>query len=313
MLDYGARILRHDNTRESALKIVQEIINSHPNALRIQTEYVLTKNDITQTDVRAGIDKWISEFKRERQEGMDKFKGEFHRAMKARGEEEKKKIEEIKQTFDVKINEVEGHNVRLSQRYKEEKEMATKMIKKLRIELDEHLEQSQERHDELERAQKARRECLERLVRKNGSDAKRNFQDNPSADLLVPAAVLGVGRLCRVSAIPPSIFPAHRVFTSKVCESVCDRDENVAYCKQTCCKVAYFTSIFFEGFPIQSSAEVDSSWPQTLATVLSTSIQQRHELLPRNVTFLEYMQRVSPSQCYHMRNTHLAAARSLIV
>jgi hypothetical protein len=48
-LDKGAVMLRHENTRDSALNILRQIIQNHPVTLQIQREMVDEKKDISQT------------------------------------------------------------------------------------------------------------------------------------------------------------------------------------------------------------------------------------------------------------------------
>lgn len=174
VLDLGARMRRHENTKESALEIIQEIINNHPEALRIQTELVLEKKDITQTDACMEIDRRILELERRHQKEMDEVKETFERAMRERDEDTKKEMEELKQTLEAKMKEVEDKRVRLSQEYKEEKAMATKMLESLRVNLDEQIKQNQERHVESEQIRKARQEEINRMASEYGANARKS-------------------------------------------------------------------------------------------------------------------------------------------
>ena len=59
MLDNGARLVRHDNTAESARQILQFIIDNQPLPLHIQNEMVVEGKELPQTDAAAELNRVI--------------------------------------------------------------------------------------------------------------------------------------------------------------------------------------------------------------------------------------------------------------
>lgn len=57
VLEKGARMMRHDNTKTSARNILRAIVNNRPLSLRIQREIVDEKKDISQTAAGAELNR----------------------------------------------------------------------------------------------------------------------------------------------------------------------------------------------------------------------------------------------------------------
>lgn len=119
VLEKGARMMRHDNTRESALEIVRNLVDKPPVTLRIQQE-LGGGVDITQTSVYKQIHEAMSELVSQRQEKLDTLVEEMAEAERNGDEETREELEEEVQAARAELQEAQDKVSRLASEYQAE-------------------------------------------------------------------------------------------------------------------------------------------------------------------------------------------------
>lgn len=83
VISKGALFMRHDHTRNSALRVVRSILENHPISLQIQRELVDERKDMSQTAAGAELNKelmvQIQKHRQEMRAIQEEMKGSFVR------------------------------------------------------------------------------------------------------------------------------------------------------------------------------------------------------------------------------------------
>ena len=95
-LDKGARMVRHDNTVQSAHDVIRGIIKNHPVTLQVQRELVDERKDIIDTAAGESINQELKELVRRHQAELKELRGEMMRALHEKDEELKRELQEAK-------------------------------------------------------------------------------------------------------------------------------------------------------------------------------------------------------------------------
>jgi DNA polymerase III alpha subunit (gram-positive type) len=120
VLDRHARLLRHENTLESAQSIIRYLIGNHPMALRIQRELVDQNLDISQTAAGAELNRELMEQVRKHQQELLDLQVEVKSAIKARDEETRKELEEETRKLQVEMARIQGDSQKLASDYNQQ-------------------------------------------------------------------------------------------------------------------------------------------------------------------------------------------------
>ena len=133
-IDGGAKMVRHDNTPESARKIVWDIVQRNsPEVLCIQKELVDEHLNITATSVVRELDRNLADLRerhdREIQELTRRLEAALEGDARGRGE-----VEEKRRNAEIAHRRMEANREHLAQRYAEEKAAMRRMIDELQIE-----------------------------------------------------------------------------------------------------------------------------------------------------------------------------------
>lgn len=96
MLSQGASLFRHDNTIESAHKVIQHLLHKTPMVLTIQRELVDEKKRVFETKAGAALLGEIAELEKKHQEELRKLDEEMAEVMGQHDEEARLEIEEAK-------------------------------------------------------------------------------------------------------------------------------------------------------------------------------------------------------------------------
>ncbi|KAF8071789.1 hypothetical protein FPV67DRAFT_1482720 [Lyophyllum atratum] len=121
VLEKGAQILRHQNTLESAQKIIGHLLNNHPLSLRIQRELVVEGKDISETAAGAELNRELMAQVQKHRKEMRALQEEMKEAIRTRDEETRKELEIESKRLMEQLNRVQADSEKLASSYNEEK------------------------------------------------------------------------------------------------------------------------------------------------------------------------------------------------
>ena len=131
VLEKGARMMRHDNTRESALEIIRNLVDKPPVALRIQKE-LGSGVDIMQTSVFKQMNELMSELVTQGQKKLDTLMGELAEAERDGDEETQEELQEEVQAAKAELQEAQDKTSRLANEYQVELRRIEEMLRRRR-------------------------------------------------------------------------------------------------------------------------------------------------------------------------------------
>ena len=131
VLEKGARMMRHNNTRESALEIIRNLVDRPPVALRIQRE-LGGGVDIMQTSVYKQIRELMSELLVQRQRKLDTLMEELAGAERDEDEETQEELQEEVQAAKAELQEAQDKASRLASEYQVELRRIEEMLRSRR-------------------------------------------------------------------------------------------------------------------------------------------------------------------------------------
>ena len=127
VLDKGAQMARHDNTRQCAQDLVRMIMN-RPQALRIQRELVDERKDITETLVGEELGRERAELVRKHKSELQEVQDEMREALARRDLQTKKELEEHEKKLHDVMEKAKTDMGRLRQEYAAEREQADEQL-----------------------------------------------------------------------------------------------------------------------------------------------------------------------------------------
>ena len=131
VLEKGARMMRHDNTRESALEIVRNLVDKPPVTLQIQEE-LGGGADIMQTSVYKQINEVMSELVAQRERKLDTLIEEMAEAERNGDEETREELEEEVQAAKAELQEAQDKVSKLASEYQVELRRLEEMLRRRR-------------------------------------------------------------------------------------------------------------------------------------------------------------------------------------
>ncbi|KDR76127.1 hypothetical protein GALMADRAFT_96584 [Galerina marginata CBS 339.88] len=186
-LEKGARLLRHDATRDSTHNILRHIIDNHPLPLQIQQEIVEQARDIGETS--AGIElqnEFIIAEAEKHQEELRKLHQEAEEAIRVKEEENRRRMEMEAKKHEEERLRVEDEARKLAaelerQRLEVEKslrEAAERVRKEAEIAEAEFQRQAHELQLQIQRAaeEKARREAEQAEFQRQAHELQQQIQ-----------------------------------------------------------------------------------------------------------------------------------------
>ena len=120
-LDGGARMVRHQNTAESAHNIIRRFMENNPAPLRIQRELVIERKDIVNTTVGKVISREFNEQIRRHWTELKEVRDEMERALKWKDEEMRRKLAEEARRLQERIAQIARDEEGISADYVAEK------------------------------------------------------------------------------------------------------------------------------------------------------------------------------------------------
>ncbi|KAJ2922356.1 hypothetical protein H1R20_g14728, partial [Candolleomyces eurysporus] len=144
-LDKGARMMRHDGSRRSALKVIRSLLESDTGMVpQIAREIVVEKKDILQTAAGIALNEDLLA-QRARYEERMKELGEDHEvALKTKDEEMRREIEEQAKELQADMKRVEEESKKLASDFQKERANFERRLK----EIEEEARREQERIQE---------------------------------------------------------------------------------------------------------------------------------------------------------------------
>ena len=153
VIDKGARLVRHDNTLQTAQAILRLLIDNHPQPLRIQRELVDEKKDISETGAGEELARELAAVIKKHKEDLAAVQKDMAEALAAKDMETKQELEEVRKELEGSMAKVEQDRDRLSREYAAEKKKADEELGKIRNQLAQEAKEREKRQQELAQLQ----------------------------------------------------------------------------------------------------------------------------------------------------------------
>lgn len=131
VLEKGARMMRHNNTRESALAIIRALVDKPPVVLQIQRE-LGGGADIMQTSVYKQIRELMLEVVVQRKKKLDTLIEEMAEAEQDRDEETQEELQEEVRAAEAELEEAQAKASGLASEYQVELRRIQEMLRRRR-------------------------------------------------------------------------------------------------------------------------------------------------------------------------------------
>lgn len=96
-MEHGARMVRHDNTLNSAQSILLDVLHKDPRILQIQDELAVQQMRIPETAVGVEFGLQLDEEVKKHQQQIDQLRGELTQVLsEANGETRRQDVEELR-------------------------------------------------------------------------------------------------------------------------------------------------------------------------------------------------------------------------
>lgn len=152
LVDKKARVLRHDNTYDSAINIVRHLVSNDPLPLRIQKELAKPGARIIDTSAAKCLLRILKdEAHRHYMQKMEEARMSIGTLLDAGHEQRKSSVENLRKEYDAKIVAVEEDQRRLARQYAEEKAAADAKVAKAKEALEQLQAAEVKRLQEIER------------------------------------------------------------------------------------------------------------------------------------------------------------------
>ncbi|KAG2036895.1 hypothetical protein BDR03DRAFT_958616 [Suillus americanus] len=150
ILDKGARMLRHEGTRESTHRTLRYLIHNQPATLLIQKELVNEHKNITQTSAGSELTRVLNEQRERHEEIVAQLRKDMEAAIRDKDHETREELKDEIRTKHEQILKLQGENERLEAEFKAAKER-----------LDARISAMEEKHHEQGQTVDALKEQLE--------------------------------------------------------------------------------------------------------------------------------------------------------
>lgn len=114
-IEQGARIIRHDNTPESAQRIIQSLSGSTPETLTIQNEMVEEEKQVVETEAGCDLQTELERLKRIHRDEIQAVKNEMAQLVTRNDKKHREEVQELKTALSEIGREME--KVRKSNEY----------------------------------------------------------------------------------------------------------------------------------------------------------------------------------------------------
>ena len=150
-LENGATLLRHDNTVKGTHDILEKLVNRQAEPVKIQTELVEERKDISETAAGAELCRQLEEqagmFGRE----IEDLRREIRSALIARDVRAGRDLREAKEQFELKLQQVVEGRDKLSELYNQEKRASEELRQTIKALTDDQKRIKREHEEERQR------------------------------------------------------------------------------------------------------------------------------------------------------------------
>ena len=161
-LDFGAQMVRHDNTVQSAHDIIRRVAANRPVVLQIQRELVDERKDIVKTAAGEAINRELSEQIRRHQAELKAVQEGMMQALREKDEETREELEEERRRLQERMKELAKDSEGMGANYAAEKERMRARVKGM------------------DQEAKRERERVEAKGKRQLAGDTRRFQDEPN-------------------------------------------------------------------------------------------------------------------------------------
>ena len=150
-LTAGARMLRHDNTTESALRILADLVDRQPVPVQLQHELVDRHVDISQTEAGAEVRRMYEDRVATFRNEIEDLRRELTSAMEQRDTDYQEDIKRMRVEYEEKLANLVDSQEKLSSEYlkdKQEWRRKERELENARVEAEEAREKSEIALDE---------------------------------------------------------------------------------------------------------------------------------------------------------------------
>ena len=131
-LENGATLLRHDNTVKGTHDILEKLVNRQAEPVKIQTELVDERKDISETAAGIELHRLLQEQAERFQREIEEMRREIRDALSAKDIRMEKELQEAKQDFEIKLKQFIDSKDRFSQLYAQEKRISEEMRQRIK-------------------------------------------------------------------------------------------------------------------------------------------------------------------------------------
>ncbi|EIW84007.1 hypothetical protein CONPUDRAFT_119547 [Coniophora puteana RWD-64-598 SS2] len=163
VIDKGARMLRHTDTKESAHAVLRYLVNMQPATLQIQDELVNQHKEIGQTAAGSELSHELKEQADKHERELQALREEMLAALRAKDDEAKEELRAEMLRKQAEIERVQRESMHLVESYRTQKEKLDAQIHEME---EKHRKQEEARARQATEAEKKRREAEEEEKRR---------------------------------------------------------------------------------------------------------------------------------------------------
>lgn len=194
----GARMLRHESTRESTHRILRYLIHNQPATLLIQKELVNEHKNIIQTSAGSELMQVLNEQRERHEEGVAQLRKDMEAAIRDKDHETREELKEEIQTKSEQILKLQGEKDRLEAEFKAAKE---RLEARISVMEEKHHEQGQTVDALKEQLETERKDREKLTVEQEQKEQRLRRLEEDNAKALELQRLNSVRELDRLAAI----------------------------------------------------------------------------------------------------------------
>jgi hypothetical protein len=201
MLTQGSRMDRHNNTRDSAMRLLKRFVKQPDATLSIQQEMVLRKKSLNDTEAGKELNSELAKAEERFKKKLEDTESMMQEALKARDREAAEGLRQHEAAMNKKL-----------ERIRREREELKVSMQKLHAEKAEKLgrleERLEEREEEADMLRKAARELKEELVKVQSDHRKQEKERKAEVARLEKAVAAATARIASNNRSSAALVPS---------------------------------------------------------------------------------------------------------